>query len=187
MTGRAGQAAPKLEKLMVDSIQRTSSVPVPDFVTAKGKQNPLPINSPAEQGKVDDKVKLANGETNEEAFEAYLNQSGISTLEKAQQSGEFDPAGDITANSVYTQPNDRDSILIIWPAATTRLGTSRRNQGAGRTALANLPTQQSVDRRRTLTGSPRGRRAVAGGRFRSAAGSSPHPRFSRPTWRRRRG
>ena len=92
---------------MVDSIQRTSSVPVPDFATAKGKQNPLPINSPAEHGKVDEKVKLANGQANEETFEAYLNQSSISTLEKAQQSGEFDPAGDITANSVYTQPNDK--------------------------------------------------------------------------------
>lgn len=92
---------------MVDSIQRTSSLPVPDFVTAKGKQDPLPLNSPAEHGKVDDKVKLANGEANEEKFEAYLNQSSISTLEKAQQSSEFDPAGDIVANSVYTQPNDK--------------------------------------------------------------------------------
>jgi hypothetical protein len=105
--GCAVLVAPKLEELMVDSIQRSSSVPVPDFVTAKGKQNPLPINSPAEQGKVDDKVKLANGQANGDAFEAYLNQSEISTLEKAQQSGEFDPAGDIAANSVYTQPYDK--------------------------------------------------------------------------------
>ncbi|WP_378941120.1 hypothetical protein [Mesorhizobium sp. ANAO-SY3R2] len=92
---------------MVDSVQRTSSLPVPDFVTARGTQSPLPLNSPAEHRKVDDKVKSANTEAGADRFEDYLNQASISTLEKAQRSAEFDPAGDIVANSVYTQPNDK--------------------------------------------------------------------------------
>lgn len=92
---------------MVDSVQRTSSVPVPDFVTAKGTQNPLPVTSPAERGKVDDKVKLANSQANQDNFEAYLNQSGITTLDRERRSGEFDPVGDIVANSIYTQPKDK--------------------------------------------------------------------------------
>lgn len=92
---------------MADAIQRTSSIPVPDFVTAKGTQNPLPLTSPAERTKVDDKVTQANGETNQDKFEAYLNQSSISTLEKQQPGRTFDPADDIVANSVYSQPNDK--------------------------------------------------------------------------------
>lgn len=92
---------------MVDSVQRTSSIPVPDFVTAKATQNPLPVSSSAERVKVDDKVKLADGQANQDQFEEYLNQSGITTLDREQLSGEFDPVGDIVANSIYTQPKDK--------------------------------------------------------------------------------
>jgi len=92
---------------MVDSIQRSSSTPVPDFVTAKGTRDPLPLASPAERAKVDDKANLAKNQTEQDKFEDYLNQSSISALEKAQTSNTFDPVNDIVANSVYTQPKDK--------------------------------------------------------------------------------
>ncbi|MGQ3214500.1 MAG: hypothetical protein ACT6U0_16505 [Shinella sp.] len=92
---------------MVDSVQRSSSIPVPDFVTAKGSRDPLPLTSPAERTKVGDKANRANSQTSRDAFEDYLNQSGISSLEQAQKGGTFDPVNDIVANSVYTQPKDK--------------------------------------------------------------------------------
>lgn len=92
---------------MVDSVQRSSSTPVPDFVTTKGTRDPLPLASPAERTKVDDKANLAKSQTDQDKFEDYLNQSGVSALEKAQTSNTFDPVSDIVANSVYTQPKDK--------------------------------------------------------------------------------
>jgi hypothetical protein len=92
---------------MVDSVQRSSSIPVPDFVTAKGTRDPLPLASPAERAKVDDKVNQATSQTSRDTFEDYLNQSDISALEKAQKGSTFDPVSDIVANSVYTQPKDK--------------------------------------------------------------------------------
>ena len=56
---------------MVDSIQRSSSTPVPDFVTAKGTRDPLPLASPAERAKVDDKANLAKNQTEQDKFERF--------------------------------------------------------------------------------------------------------------------
>lgn len=93
---------------MVDSIQRSSSNPLPRFQTEQGSQDPLPLNAPKETNRVAEEVKEADGERNQANFEDYLNQTSITTLEKAQQKTDtFDPVEDVVASSVYTQPNDK--------------------------------------------------------------------------------
>lgn len=92
---------------MVDSVQRGNSVPVPPFQTEQGAHNPLPLNAPKELNRVDEAAGQADGDTQSDGFEAYLNQSSITTLEKNQASNRFDPVKEIVAGSVYTQPDDK--------------------------------------------------------------------------------
>lgn len=93
---------------MVDSVQRASSVPVPQFQTEQGAQNPLPLEAPKEQNRLEDLAKSASQTGSSDRFEDYLNQSSITTLEKAQEkTTRFDPAAEIAAASVYAQPNGK--------------------------------------------------------------------------------
>jgi hypothetical protein len=92
---------------MVDPLQRTSSVPLPDSQTQQSVHNPLPLDSPKELKRVEEDVKQSDADKKRDNFEDYLDQAGITTLEKAQAGRRFDPVSEITAESVYTQPNDK--------------------------------------------------------------------------------
>ncbi len=93
---------------MVDSIQRSSSNPLPRFQSEQGSQDPMPLDAPKEMNRVAENVKRTDGERNDADFEDYLNQTGISTLEKSQQQNKtFDPVEDVVASSVYAQPDDK--------------------------------------------------------------------------------
>lgn len=95
---------------MVDSIQRTSSVAIPEFQTGEGQKDPLPLDAPKERARTDERMKATSAQGEAERFEAYLNQTSISTLEKNQQAGRFDPAREITADSPYGQPAHKAPI-----------------------------------------------------------------------------
>lgn len=94
---------------MADPIQRTSSLPVPDFQTPKGGQDPLPLNAPKETRRVDDRVRDADVQKLSDGFEAYLNETAITTLEKTQRSASFDTAAEIAEASVY-KPGGKSPI-----------------------------------------------------------------------------
>jgi hypothetical protein len=90
---------------MVDSVQRQSTVPVPAFQTEQGAHNPLPLNAPKEENRLEDAAKAASRESSADRFEDYLNKSETTLLEKARDKGlTFDPAAEISAASVYSQP-----------------------------------------------------------------------------------
>lgn len=95
---------------MVDPIQRTSSVPVPSFQTEQGTQDPLPVNSAREQQRVGDDIRKDDKQDETAAFEDYLNDTTILTLEKAKQGTTADPAGEIESGSVYSQPGQKSPI-----------------------------------------------------------------------------
>jgi len=92
---------------MVDSIQKNNTVPVPPYQTGQGVQDPLPKTSPKEIGRVDQEVRTQDEQSDRDGFEDYLNQSGISTLEKQQPKPAFDPVSDVISSSTYSQPNDK--------------------------------------------------------------------------------
>ncbi len=94
---------------MVESIQKTSSLPVPDFHTQKGAKDPLPLNAPNEARRRDDTVRDAAARDRQDGFEAYLNETSITTLEKAQRGASFDTAAEIAAASVY-KPGGKSPI-----------------------------------------------------------------------------
>lgn len=95
---------------MVDSIQARSSIPLPNTQTGDAFRDPLPVNSRKDVEKVD--TRAADTKQNEgiDRFEDYLNQSGVTTLEKSQTSSRFDPVADIMAGSVYAQPGGKAPI-----------------------------------------------------------------------------
>lgn len=92
---------------MADPLQRVSSVPLPAFQTQHGKHDPLPVDSPETLERHHEAVEGRDDKEKNDQFEAYLNQSGVTTLEKDQGGGRFDPVSHITADSVYTQPDDK--------------------------------------------------------------------------------
>lgn len=95
---------------MVDPIQRSSSIPVPPFQTEQGAQDPLPVNSAREQQRVGDDIRKNDKEHETAAFEDYLNDTAILTLEKAKQGKSVDPAGEIESGSVYSQQGQKTPI-----------------------------------------------------------------------------
>jgi len=95
---------------MVDPIQRTSSVPVPQFQTEQGTQDPLPVNAPREQQRVGDDIREDDRQDDGAAFEDYLNDSSIMTLEKAKRGQNVDTAGEIESASVYSQPGQKTPL-----------------------------------------------------------------------------
>lgn len=95
---------------MVDPIQRTSSVPVPTFQTEQGAQDPLPLNSPREQQRVQDDIRKEDRQDDGAAFEDYLNDTSILTLEKAKKGQNVDTAGEIESASVYSQPGQKTPL-----------------------------------------------------------------------------
>ena len=95
---------------MVDPIQRSSSIPVPPFQTGQGAQDPLPVNSPREQQRVGDEIREDDRKDDGAAFEDYLNDSSIMTLEKAKKGQNVDAAGEIESASVYSQPGQKTPL-----------------------------------------------------------------------------
>ena len=95
---------------MVDSIQSRSTVPLPDFQTGKGSQDPLPVNAPKDVKRTGDAAKLDQAETQADSFEDYLNDTSRMTLQKRLDDRGFDPLADIAANSVYAQPSGKSPI-----------------------------------------------------------------------------
>ena len=95
---------------MVDPIQRSSSIPVPSFQTEQGTQDPLPVSSPREQKRVGDDIREQDRQDDGAAFEDYLNDSSIMTLEKAKRGQNVDAAGEIESASVYSQPGHKTPI-----------------------------------------------------------------------------
>ena len=92
---------------MVDPLQRTSSVPLPGSQTEQSVHDPLPLDSSKELKRTEEKGKQADADKERDDFEDYLDQAGITTLERAQAGKRFDPVSEITAESVYTQPDDK--------------------------------------------------------------------------------
>lgn len=92
---------------MVDPVQRTSSVPIPDAQLATGRQGPLPLNAPKEMQRVNEAVQDGNRQAELDRFETYLNRTGISVLEKAGEDRRFDPAQAIASESTYTQQSGK--------------------------------------------------------------------------------
>lgn len=86
---------------MADTIQKTSSTPLPQHQTVTGQQDPLPLNSREQTERTDVKQSQNNGEKDAKAFADYLNQQGITALAKTQQSSVYDPVTDIGDSSVY--------------------------------------------------------------------------------------
>lgn len=95
---------------MVDPIQRSSSIPVPPFQTEQGVQDPLPVNSRREQQRVGDEIRADDRQDETAAFEDYLNDTSILTLEKAKHGKAVDPAGEIESGSVYAQPGQKTPV-----------------------------------------------------------------------------
>lgn len=95
---------------MVDPIQRTSSVPVLPFQTEQGAQDPLPVNSPREQQRVGDEIREEDRQDEGAAFEDYLNDTSIMTLEKAKKGQNIDTAAEIESASVYSQPGQKTPL-----------------------------------------------------------------------------
>jgi hypothetical protein len=95
---------------MVDPIQRTSALPLPDFQTNQGTHNPVPLEAPREQQRLTDQVRGNDKDNSSRNFEDYLNRSSITTLEKAHQGKPYDPVDEITSASVYSQPGDKTGI-----------------------------------------------------------------------------
>lgn len=87
---------------MVDSVQKTSLIPLPQHQTTTGQHDPLPLNGQEATKKVDDKQAQTGNETSSSNFEAYLNQQSITALERTQKGSQFDPASDITSSSPYS-------------------------------------------------------------------------------------
>ena len=89
---------------MVDAIQSRSSIPRPLAQTELGSQNRAAIDSPKDSRSEDASASEKRTASSADRFEDYLNQTSITTLEKADRTTAFDPAAEITANSVYAQP-----------------------------------------------------------------------------------
>ncbi|MCP8939522.1 hypothetical protein NK718_13430 [Alsobacter sp. SYSU M60028] len=86
---------------MTDSIQRTSSIPLPLHQTVRGAQDPLPLDKPERIAADEAKRNAPAVEDSAKAFETYLNDTAFTIAERARKSVEADPALDIHAASAY--------------------------------------------------------------------------------------
>jgi len=80
---------------MTDPIQRTSTLPLPDFQTNQGDLDPLPTDSPR---------RIEEDQIQREDFAAYLNQASITNVLANTKSLLFDTVQEIQQNSVYQHP-----------------------------------------------------------------------------------
>jgi hypothetical protein len=81
---------------MVDPIQKTSSVPVPNAQGIVTGRDPSIVGTPADQGR----VKTTVSEKKDD-FANYLNKTSILSEEKTKKSAGFDPASEFLAGSPY--------------------------------------------------------------------------------------
>jgi hypothetical protein len=86
---------------MTDSIQRTSTLPLPDFQTNQGDLDPLPTDSPR---------RINQDLTQRADFAAYLNQSSITNVQLNTRSLLFDTVQEIQQNSAYQHPPSNSPI-----------------------------------------------------------------------------
>ncbi len=86
---------------MTDPIQRTSTIPLPQFQTNAGDLDPLPTDSPR---------RINEDLTQRHDFAAYLDQSSISNVLLNTRSLLFDTAEEIRQNSVYQHPLSQNPI-----------------------------------------------------------------------------
>ncbi|MEJ1160531.1 hypothetical protein [Prosthecomicrobium sp. N25] len=95
---------------MSDSIQRVSSVPLPEHVTQRVDRNPLPVSSSQAREAADEKrLEPARQETRD-GFETYLENQAILHLEQVQASTRFDPVEELRKASVYQDPTTRPPV-----------------------------------------------------------------------------
>lgn len=95
---------------MVDPIQRSSALPLPDFQTNQGTHNPVPLEAPREEQRLTEQVRGNDKDNATRDFADYLKDSSILTLEKAHEGKRYDPVDEITSASVYSQPGDKTGI-----------------------------------------------------------------------------
>lgn len=86
---------------MSDSIQKTSSNPLPPYQTMTGQHDPLPPAGQEATQKAEDASHADKTSDTTSSFNDYLNQQSITQLEKAQKGAVFDPAADIASNTPY--------------------------------------------------------------------------------------
>lgn len=95
---------------MIDSVQKTSTVPVPGYQTQQNNQDPAPVTSPDRISKDDDKRLAPSRDSKKDDFESYLEQSSISHLQENSKSSRHDTVADIKRNSVYGDPGQSTPI-----------------------------------------------------------------------------
>lgn len=92
---------------MTDSIQRTSSLPLPRFQTETGTHDPLPVDAPKQLNRLHEAARKSDEEKQDDQFEAYLNQGGVLILSKGGEGSGFDTADHIAKNSIYSSPDGK--------------------------------------------------------------------------------
>ena len=91
---------------MVDSIQLSSSIPLPIGQTLVPIQPPKPDFEVTETEKQDQDAVTARS-NDASVFNAYLNQSSISHVTQPATSTHFDPVADLQNSSVYQLPGGK--------------------------------------------------------------------------------
>ena len=95
---------------MPDSIQRTSSVPIPERITERAFRDPLPVDSNKQIDKANDDRLKPTEDRRKDDFETYLNDTSILHLEQNQDGNRFDPAKELSKNGVYFDPGKSSPV-----------------------------------------------------------------------------
>lgn len=95
---------------MIDSLQRTSSVPIAEHQTERSTRDPAPVNHPDRIAKDDDKRLKPSKDAQSDDFKNYLDKSGISHHQQNAKSSRFDPVAEIGKNSIYGDPGQNTPI-----------------------------------------------------------------------------
>lgn len=94
----------------VSGIPPVSQVPLPDFQSDAATRDPLPIDSTPAVQQATDKLAEKAQQTQDDAFEDYLNQTGTLTANKPSPSSAFDPIAELEKQSIYIQPGLQQGI-----------------------------------------------------------------------------
>ena len=89
---------------MADTIQSSSSLPLPSYQTSKGTLDPLPLNGPEQSARDDTVATIQSQSSSTDDFESYLNQAAILQVEKDHADQSYDTATAIQNSSVYKPP-----------------------------------------------------------------------------------
>ncbi|KPL52121.1 MULTISPECIES: hypothetical protein [Hyphomicrobiales] len=94
----------------IDSIQRSSTVPIPEPVSDRTTRDPLPVDSKLQIDKSNDKRLQPSNDAKTDSFEDYLNDKSVLNLEKNKESSKFDPVAELSKNGVYYDPGKNTPI-----------------------------------------------------------------------------